>query len=67
MAETYTWTPANGSAVASWADAVAALSGDQSLSLTLRDYTPGDATVSLSASGPDEYSGVTGSATVSVT
>ena len=61
----YNWTPTNSSAVTAFHNALDGFSG--TATLTLRDYTPGDATISLSASGPAEYTGVTGSAAISVT
>ena len=63
-AEPYWWEPANQADVEAFRTAIlsAAIAG----TITIRDYVPADATISLSASGPDEYSGVTGSATVSV-
>ena len=63
-AEPYEWTPSNST------DAIAfnsAVSSRIAGTLILRDYTPGSATVSLAASGPSEYAGVSGSAAVSVT
>lgn len=64
--EPYNITPADSADVIAAYNALRA--GAQAIpgTLTLRDYVPGDATVSLSASGPGEYAGVTGSATVAV-
>ena len=64
--EPYQWTPANSNDAIALQSALQAAS-DRSADLILRDYVPGDAVIGLSASGPTEYSGVTGSATVSVT
>lgn len=63
LTEPYIWTPSNSSDVSALYDAIAA---PVAATLTLRDYAVGTAIISLSASGPDEYSGVTGSATVTV-
>lgn len=41
-------------------------SGNRDGTAVFRDYAPGSAAISLSASGPDEYAGKTGSATVTV-
>ena len=59
-------TPQEAAVVSAIYGSLSTVDGSETGTLTLRDYVPGDATISLSASGPDEYANVTGSATVSV-
>ena len=63
----YEFTPSNSADVGAFFSALPTTPGTQSATVILRDYTPGSATVNLSASGPSEYAGVSGSAAVSVT
>lgn len=66
MAEPYDWTPSNSAEVTAFFNALPTMSGNQAATLVIRDYTPGDAMIALSASGPAEYSGVSSAATVTV-
>lgn len=65
--EPYSSIPDNATEVIAFEDALdGKADGTLAGTLTLRDYVPASATISLSASAPDEYAGVTGSATVAV-
>ena len=66
--EPYEFEPSNSAEVTTFVNALIPQPNDSVPAiLTLRNYMLISGTINLSASGPDEYDGVTGSATVTVT